>query len=94
MLECEHGDHPSYMFPVRVSEIDEVDIHALIFSDGTVALTLHEGCYFLWRVETGTLLHGPKWVDRKDCRVTALDGGPLATALKLKTASSDDPAFP
>lgn len=63
MLECEHGDHPTYMFPVEVEftgrrepVLDEGydpyanETHALIYTDGTVALTLHEAQYFLWHL--------------------------------------------
>jgi hypothetical protein len=66
MLECEHGDHPSYKFPVVVKyigkrepdahEFDYADeTHALIFFDDTIALTLHECCYYVFSLKTGIL---------------------------------------
>jgi hypothetical protein len=56
LLECEHGDHPDYMFPVNAIPKDKNDfeeLHALIYQDGHVALTLYECCYTLWNLSTG-----------------------------------------
>jgi hypothetical protein len=74
LLEHEHGDHPTYMFPVMVEyfgekvELPEWDDsyadhdHALIYTDGHVAMTLHECCYFLWLLDGGVFLHGSSWL--------------------------------
>ena len=65
LLECEGGDHPSYIKPVTVTlygyhynwhnnteetgpEYRDTETHALIFQDGTCAVTLFEECYFFW----------------------------------------------
>lgn len=52
LLEHEHADHPDYKFPVLVEE--DADDHvmlttqyALIFSDGTAAIMLHEHSYYV-----------------------------------------------
>ena len=75
LLECEHGDHRDYKFPVEVTgpatemyvngEGEEVELpsrypeqHALIYTDGCVALTLYECCYFLWHLATGEPIGG------------------------------------
>lgn len=70
MLECEHGDHPDYKFPVVAQRDDgsEQDVHALIYTDGTVALTLYECCYVLWSLRDGRFLSGPQWLG-KDWRL-------------------------
>src|ERR1019366_3328941 len=59
MFECEGGDHPDYKFPVTIEFVGEKDpletyeyeycdqTHALIYSDGFVALTLHEATYVM-----------------------------------------------
>jgi hypothetical protein len=69
LLECEHGDHPTYLFPVVVaSDLDPDDdpdhgypqTHALVYTDGRVALTLHECCYALWSVYDGALVSGER----------------------------------
>jgi hypothetical protein len=57
MLECEHGDHPDYLFPVLATYIGPTpeseyeygdELHALIYTDGHVALTLYETEPHLW----------------------------------------------
>lgn len=35
--------------------------HALIYTDGNVALTLYEYCYALWELRTGKVLYGSLW---------------------------------
>lgn len=63
MLECEGGDHQDYLFPVDAESThppEEVPgghaipfnqpSHALIYTDGNVALTLYECCYSLWHI--------------------------------------------
>jgi len=54
LLEHEHADHPDYKFPVLVEEDadDHVTLttqYALIFSDGTAAIMLHEHSYYVAR---------------------------------------------
>jgi len=67
LLECEHGDHESYLFPVEITgeessaapELREYpQVHALIYTDGQLALTLYEGCYEMWFVRDGRPLGG------------------------------------
>lgn len=68
-FECEDGDHQDYLFPVVVEFVGTVppdvhegeyaeEQHALIYSDGFVALTLYECCYFIWSVDSGNPLQG------------------------------------
>jgi hypothetical protein len=79
LLECEHGDHPTYLFPVEATgEEHPEDLahdfhmfpeqHALIYTDGHVALTLYECCYAIWYVRDGEWLGGS--LDRKGVRLT------------------------
>ena len=52
MLECENGDHPDYIFPVEV--INFVDgyseLHALIYFDSNICLTLGDGSYNIFHL--------------------------------------------
>lgn len=62
MLECENGDHQDYLFPVDAESNHPPEViegvtfpynqpsHALIYTDGNVALMLYEYCYSLWHV--------------------------------------------
>lgn len=56
MLEHEHGDHPDYKFPVVVQGGGEASVHALIYVDDTVALTINEHSYALWHLSDGSFL--------------------------------------
>lgn len=69
MFECENGDHPMYLFPVDVdgqeypSDVAEgfseyPQLHALVYTDGNIALTLYEANYALWHVHDGIPLGG------------------------------------
>lgn len=66
MLEHEHGDHPDYQFPVEVEYVGPPskdgsysnETHALIYQDGSIALTLYECCYSIWRLFDGVCLGG------------------------------------
>lgn len=73
MFEHEHGDHPDYKFLVEVEFIGERpadlpewddsyrnETHALIYTDGHIALTLYEHNYAMWGWD-GTLLLGNYW---------------------------------
>lgn len=97
LLEHEHGDHPSYRFPIDVEwtgtkprfppdpELPDVDeeheTHALIYSDGSVALTLYECSYSIWSLNDGHALGGfnarDKWriVPESLTKVRALHPG-------------------
>lgn len=64
LLECEHGDHQTYLFPVDVKYLGEPDrgedeFHALIYTDGNIALTLCEAEYHLWHVSAGGMPLNP-----------------------------------
>ena len=68
MLEHEHANHPTYKFPVDVEftgekpKLDEWDdsfsteTHALIYTDGYIAVTLYEYTYATWSLLDGTCL--------------------------------------
>jgi hypothetical protein len=94
MLECEHGDHPDYKFPVDVEYVGRIDdglrrdyeactgdvmaanddddddavrrmqrqVHAFIYTDGFVAVTICEHCYAAWFLPTGEPI-GHLWSD-------------------------------
>ena len=70
MLECEDDDHPDYKFPVEIGRERFVDrddeersneTHALIYTDGSIALTMYERCYALWSLRDGHFIGGPSW---------------------------------
>jgi hypothetical protein len=76
MLEHEHGDHPTYKFPVSVEFVGEHEplpdwddsykkqCHALIYTDGDVALTMYESSYAMWNLLSGEFVHGSRfWVE-------------------------------
>lgn len=86
MLECEHGDHPDYMFPVTALYVgadeekfierhgDTVvdcgrELHALIYTDGTIALTMYECCYSMWSVGDGKILNEHLWYKKGEWRL-------------------------
>lgn len=85
MLECEHGDHADYRFPITARLIGEPErieghpvegdeTHALIYTDGNVALTLHECTYYLWHLSRGgKLLSGPTRYEVERYRLDAED---------------------
>ena len=93
MWEHEHGDHPDYRFPVTVKyighrqPIDRDDCsycdqdHALIYTDGCIALTLYECTYGIFSVETGESLAGHMW-KRGDWQLTE---GSLEEVRKLRS---------
>lgn len=41
----------------------EFETHALIYTDGHIALTLYECRYSLWSLRDGRFLSGPKWLE-------------------------------
>ncbi len=73
MLEHPHANHPDYKFPVVANHIGEQEklpewdtsyepqTHALIYTDGTVALTLYECTYCIFRLSDGTSIAGHMW---------------------------------
>ena len=69
MIECEHGDHPDYMFPITTeyhgTDEEELahgsEIRALIGVDGDVATTMHEACYATFSLVDGSLISGQSW---------------------------------
>jgi hypothetical protein len=74
MLEHEHADHPDYKFPVTVEYVSEVpsdlpdwdtsyypETHALIYTDGYIAVTMYECCHAMWWLKDGSWMGGPSW---------------------------------
>ena len=61
LLENEHADHPDYKFPVDVAPTQNLEMgeetHALIYTDGHIAVTMYECCYAVWD-SRGELLYG------------------------------------
>ena len=69
----EHSNHPDFQCVLvaewRVEgETTVNENHALIYTDGCIALTLYEYCYAIWSVRTGEILHGRLW-KRGDARL-------------------------
>lgn len=62
MLECEGGAHRDYLFPVDIVSTEEggeyPQLHALIYTDGNVAVTLWEHCYTMWSARYGEPIGG------------------------------------
>ncbi len=70
MYEHGDGDHPDYKFPVDIRfigvrpELPEWDdsytseCHALIYTDGRIAITLYECNYTMWSLRDGSYLGG------------------------------------
>lgn len=77
MMEHEHADHPTYKFPVTIEyrgiipenleEHDRYDyypqVHALIYEDGYIAVTLYECIYYSWYLKDGSW-HGGQFSDK------------------------------
>ena len=79
MLECEHGDHPTYKFPVTVEYIgtdqnwdEKEQIHALIYTDYNVALTIYETNYYLWFMIDGRCSVAKYWQLSEASRIKIL----------------------
>lgn len=83
IMEHEHADHPTYMFPVtfeyfgEVPELEEWDVfsyqpetHALIYTDGCIAVTLYEYVFAVCYLRENEIKHGSLWKDEK-WRLTA-----------------------
>ena len=72
-MSHEHEGHPTFIFPVVAEYIGErvplpeldrsygPESHALIYTDGCVALTLYEYVYATWNARTGSLWTGSLW---------------------------------
>lgn len=70
VMEHEHADHPDYKFPVVADFVGPVprdlldcdaycpETHALIYTDGSVAVTVHECTYSTWLVSDGKCIGG------------------------------------
>lgn len=46
------------------------EIHALIYSDEAVALTMYEGCYTLWSLRDGALLREHLWYKKGEQKLS------------------------
>lgn len=88
MLECENGDHPDYKFPVIVEWVGKTaecseqydferanQLHAFIYTDGNIALTLYECCYYMWKISDGRRIGSldKEWELTKDSREKVID---------------------
>lgn len=70
LWEHEHADHPDYKFPVEIEYTGEKpdlpewdhsycnETHALIYSDGFIAITLYECCYAMWNLSSHSWMGG------------------------------------
>lgn len=76
MMEHESADHPTYKFPVDIEFIGiheplpdwddsyQPQCHALIYTDGNIALTMYEHSYAMWRLCDGRHMYGRMWDPR------------------------------
>lgn len=69
--------------PMSPEEIDRerTEIHALIYSDGYVAVTMYEHCYAMWHVDDGLLVGGSLW-DKGEWKLTDAARARLASERK------------
>jgi len=55
------GEGTKYPMTVDEAAHECYQTHALIYSDGTIAVTLYECCYAMWEVRKGKVLYGSLW---------------------------------
>lgn len=64
-------EHPNLLFPVIVDVLNEDrensprEIHGLIYTDLSVALTMYENCYAIWHLKDGSCLGGRLWASKE-----------------------------
>lgn len=95
LLEVANGDHPDYIFPVDVEGPPETigdieypggEFHALIYTDGNIALTLYECEYYLWLLPSGKEIKN----DRKEYRISRESTGKIISwAIEHKKLTDD-----
>jgi len=69
MLECEHGDHEDYKFPVTVEYIgpptedeqEHDEWHAVVYVNESIVVTIYECCYAMWSLRDGQCVGGSLW---------------------------------
>lgn len=99
LTECEGGDHRTYLFPVEAEKIgaapdDEyaTETHALIYTDGCVAVTLYECCYYSWHPrQEGECFGAPSWTERKEWRLSAASCAAIAEHTAKQPPNPLDP---
>jgi len=67
----EHGNHPDFKFQVLVinKETGINEYHALIYTDGYIAVTMYEYCYAVWYINKNELLGGSLW-HKNTCKIS------------------------
>lgn len=72
MLEHEHADHSTYLFPIEVEcKGDHIENHALIYTDGCIAISLYECCYCYWHISpTESSGSGSLWKNKEDWTIS------------------------
>lgn len=64
LMEHEHANHTDYKFPVKIEYVGSAnaflndndldytrdEMHALIYTDGSIAVTMYEYCYATWNL--------------------------------------------
>jgi hypothetical protein len=55
------GDGNTKPMTAQEIESNKHESHALIYTDGHIAVTLYEHCYAMWRVSDGTIAGGSLW---------------------------------
>lgn len=74
MLEHEHAAHPDYKFPVKVEyrgpKVEDLpdwdmsykpETHALIYTDGSIVVTLYEHTYGVFYLNDGSSMRDKHW---------------------------------
>ncbi len=55
------GDNEEIPMTLEEATNDNTEHHALLYTDGYIALTIFEHCYALWFLDTGELYKGSIW---------------------------------
>jgi hypothetical protein len=77
--EIDKGVIDDYLMCSGETTHDEVKLrnfngetHALVYTDGRIALTMYECCYSLWSLRNGSLLGEHLWYKKKDFRLSQM----------------------
>ena len=47
--------------------------HALIHTDGVIAVTVYERCFYVWRLKDGKCAAGPSWLKQREWKLREED---------------------
>jgi hypothetical protein len=104
MMEHPEADHPDYKFPVKVEycgkeiPVDKYEYsredHALIYTDGNIAVTIYECCFAMWTLngskrDQGKCCGGHLWA-KNDWKLTDESIEKIRSYANLKKAENHD----